>query len=241
MSAMGMEIEPQAIMTEGQSAPSSQKEYRETAERFVAFLDIMGFKERVARTGHDDLLSQLTAFIRDISLYIEQYKDSELQLAQFSDSIILFSKDDSTESLTVLAEAASVIMRTAVRQERPIPLKGAIAKGCITCDFSKQLFFGQALIDAFLLEENINYYGVLVHHSAESTVLGLGETKLFKDVKASLKSGNISHYELSWYVDGEADSIEKVESALRDIRLSVSDAPRKYIDNTLAIIKEYYR
>jgi len=35
-------------------------------KRFVVFLDIMGFKERVARNSADDLYKELTAFNRDI-------------------------------------------------------------------------------------------------------------------------------------------------------------------------------
>ena len=59
-----------------------------------------------------------------------------------------------------------------------------------------------------------------------------------------LKSGRISHYELSWYIDDIGNAKEKIDEisvALKDIRQTVSDAPRKYIDNTLDVIDEYYR
>lgn len=96
-----------------------------------------------------------------------------------------------------------------------------------------------------MLEENIHYYGILVHHSAESSVIKLGnENKIFKDIKAPLKSDRISHYELSWYIDNIGNAKEKIDEisvALKDIRQTVSDAPRKYIDNTLDVIDEYYR
>lgn len=214
----------------------------EITKRFVAFLDIMGFKDRVARTKHNVLLSQLERFNRDITQYIGIYEHMGLQLAQFSDSIVLFSSDDSLNSLGAIGEVVSGVMRIAIQQQ--IPLKGAIAQGQITCDISKQLFFGQALIDAYLLEENIHYYGVLVHHSAEQSVIELNKTSLlFKDVKAPLKSGKISHYELSWYVNNglpdRATQLAQIRNALNDIRRTVSDAPRKYIDHTLEVMKDY--
>ncbi len=53
----------------------------------------MGFKERVARTNHSRLREQLTDFNKDITTHIGKYQNSEIQLAQFSDSIVLFSKD----------------------------------------------------------------------------------------------------------------------------------------------------
>lgn len=215
---------------------------KNTADRFVAFLDIMGFKDRVARTNHAQLLEQLTNFNREITSYIGKYKNSEIQLAQFSDSIILFSNDTTSISLQTLAEVTRGIMQTAINLQ--IPMKGAIAQGKITCDIPKQLFFGQALIDAYLLEENINYYGILVHHTAEKSVLTLIDNKkIFKDIKAPLKSGKISHFELSWYINDDNKDIDlkKISSALKVIRQTVSDSPRKYIDNTLDVINEYYQ
>ncbi len=215
---------------------------KNTADRFVAFLDIMGFKDRVARTNHAQLLEQLTNFNREITSYIGKYKNSEIQLAQFSDSIVLFSNDTTSISLQTLAEVTRGIMQTAINLQ--IPMKGAIAQGKITCDIPKQLFFGQALIDAYLLEENINYYGILVHHTAEKSVLTLIDNKkIFKDIKAPLKSGKISHFELSWYINDYNKDIDlkKISSALKVIRQTVSDSPRKYIDNTLDVINEYYQ
>ena len=215
---------------------------KNTAHRFVAFLDIMGFKERVARTNHNKLLIQLTNFNKDITSYIGKYQNAEIQLAQFSDSIVLFSNDVTQKSLRTLAEVTRGIMQTAIKLQ--IPIKGAIAQGQVTCDIPKQLFFGQALIDAYLLEENIHYYGILVHHTAENSVMKLiDENGMFKDIKAPLKSGRISHYELSWYADDTPakEDINSIEKALIDIRQTVSDAPRKYIDNTLDIINEYYK
>ena len=180
---------------------------KNTADRFVAFLDIMGFKDRVARTNHAQLLEQLTNFNREITSYIGKYKNSEIQLAQFSDSIVLFSNDTTSISLQTLAEVTRGIMQTAINLQ--IPMKGAIAQGKITCDIPKQLFFGQALIDAYLLEENINYYGILVHHTAEKSVLTLIDNKkIFKDIKAPLKSGKISHFELSWYNNDDNKDID---------------------------------
>lgn len=238
---MAMGTEDSYIALEGESSLQLRAD-KNTANRFVAFLDIMGFKDRVARNSHARLLTQLTDFNKDIAGYIGKYQQAEIQLAQFSDSIVLFSNDTTPKSLKTIAEVARGIMQTAIMQQ--IPLKGAIAQGQITCDTSKQLFFGQALIDAYLLEENIFYYGILVHHTAETSIIRLGNSSLFKDIKAPLKSGKISHYELSWYVDeplsDKNGQFDEVCNALKNIRQTVSDAPRKYIDNTMEVIKEYY-
>lgn len=207
-----------------------------TKERFIVFLDIMGFKDRVARNSHDNVLKQLEAFQTTISTYVAQFKNNNIQLALFSDSILVFSNDNSLESLNAIATVSSKIMMSALQQKTPIPLKGAIAYGTVTCNLSKQLFFGQALIDAYLLEENVKYYGILVHHTAEALVRQLNSS-LFRDVKACLKSGEISHYELNWYrtqLDSEKSQLPLSE-CLNNLRLTVCDEPRKYVDNTIKI------
>lgn len=226
--------------------------------RFVVFLDIMGFKDRVARSSAETLYSELTDFNRDITNIINSTKKVQLDalnqqsgvsdialdtevdgihdilLAQFSDSIVLFSSDNTKESLLSISNVAKRIMQSAMDREKPIPLKGALAEGNITCDMPKQLFFGQALIDAYLLEENVQYYGVAVHHSAEKSIMDYGGT-LFKDTLIPLKSGKINHYELVWY----NEATEDIRQGLNRIRLTVSDSPRKYIDNTNAVIDSY--
>ena len=210
-----------------------------TSDRFVAFLDIMGFKDRVARNGHKDILQELEVFQSNISQYVSYHRESNIQLALFSDSILIYSKDDTLTSLHALADITSHIMMYAIQQENPIPLKGAIAAGRMTCNQTKQLYFGQALIDAYLLEENVKYYGVLVHHSAEK-YLRQEEFLEFRDIKAPLKSGDIYHYELKWYntlIRQNDEDQKTVQDCLNSLRLTVSDEPRKYIDNTKKVME----
>ncbi len=152
-------------------------------------------------------------------------------LAQFSDSIVLFSNDDSPRSLQMISRVASGIMMSAIHSEKPIPLKGALAEGHITCDMSKQLFLGQALIDAYLLEENVQYYGIIVHHSAEEAVKNL-QSDLFGNLRSPLKSGLIEHYNVLWWKDRTAD----VTEGLDRVRLLVSYSPRRYVDNTKVLL-----
>lgn len=219
--------------------------------RFVVFLDIMGFKDRVARNSPEQLYEELSGFNSDIVRIISHSSrkkfvneidtassiflsnENKLMLAQFSDSIAIFTQDDSQKSLSLLAESVSKIFMSALTRKNPIPLKGALSKGYITCDMTKQLFFGQAIIDAYLLEENVQYYGIVVHHTAENDVKQLN-SNLFRDTFVPLKSGRIKHFELSWYTI----DIQQAQNGLEQIRLTVSDSPRKYIDNTISVIEE---
>lgn len=172
----------------GESSVKFSKHSHLTCNRFVAFLDIMGFKDRVARNDHQEILNELEVFQSNISQYVSYHREANVQLALFSDSILIYSQNDTIESMHALADITSHIMMYAILQDKPIPLRGAIAAGQMTCNQTKQLYFGQALIDAYLLEENVKYYGVLVHHSAEK-YLHDADFPEFRDVKAPLKGG----------------------------------------------------
>lgn len=210
-----------------------------TQKRFIAFLDIMGFKDRVARREHEEILSELEEFQSKISQYVSYQEKSEIQIALFSDSILIYSKDDSEDSLKSISQITKHVMMYAIQQQIPIPLKGAIAAGMMTCNQTKQLYFGQALIDAYLLQESTKYYGIIAHHTAEKYIKDY-KNDSFRDINAPLKSGIISHYELNWY-DVELQNIENqktLNECFAQLRLTVSDEPRKYIDNTMKVIKE---
>lgn len=217
--------------------PTLQTSSQTTVERFVAFLDIMGFKDRVARNSHTAVLRQLESFQNIIAGYVAEVKASNIRVALFSDSVMLFSNDTREESLEAIAAVISRIMLSALQQDVPIPLKGAIAKGEVTCNEAKQLYFGQALIDAYSLEESVKYYGVLVHHTAEADARKI--RKYFRKADAYLRCGRVSHYELNWYLGAKKVSASKsVEQCLEALRLTVSDEPRRYIDNTLTMYED---
>lgn len=228
-----------------------------TAEQFVVFLDILGFKERVFRNSHNDIEKELRELNEDIiqlvnncdgnqvarvenlekgqaKRSIDDLDDTPIKLAQFSDSIVLFSNDVTGESLNRIAQVASQIMQSSL--SKGYPLKGALAQGILTNDSKKHLFFGRALIDAYLLEEEIHYYGIAVHHSAEKSVQEYGNKNLFCDNTLFFKTGMIGHYEVCWYKDEKVS--DSIGAYLNKIRFSVSGQPRKYIDNTLSLIQK---
>lgn len=217
----------------------STDEWVDTKERYVVFFDIMGFKDKVARHTHQSILNELTQLSDRIVQILNDLDDPFILLkTQFSDSIVLFSKNDSFECFEAISKTAIEIMKSAIKLK--IPIKGAISHGKMTVDDSKQLYFGQALIDAFLLEEDVCYYGVVAHHTVEKVIKNMPKenplSHLFHDIKAPLKNGDISHYELTWTFNNQLQLDGEVKQWLTNIRENVSDSPRRYIDNTFRVI-----
>ena len=129
----------------------------------------MGFKSRVATRSHDKLKREFADFrktwdSRTSSLKLGDY----LKFVQFSDSMLLIVQGVDNRMFNKLTQAAICLMQIAL--EKGFPIKGAIAQGRFTFDESKQLYFGQPLVDASLLHDQIKFYGIAVHNSAEKTI-----------------------------------------------------------------------
>ena len=146
---------------------SPKKQTPDTCERIVAFLDIMGFKDMVAR--HFETIKDK---LEKLSSFIGETMDENYQYMIFSDSIILYAKSDGMEVFKSLLTKVSKIIEKSI--SLGLPIKGAIAKGECTVSLSyKPFFFGQPIIDAYTLEENVVLYGVVLHNTVEDMALEL--------------------------------------------------------------------
>jgi hypothetical protein len=224
-----------------------------STNRYVAFIDIMGFKDMVARTPHIDIYD-LMKRIESKKKYINGigWKGNKSELVRtttYSDSIMLYSKEDSYDSLyslicTVAAFTNELFLEC-------IPHKGAIAYGFMTLDTENSIYFGQPLIDAYLLQEELYFYGIVVHASAENEMEIFKKEDLLipfcKNYLCPFKNGSSEHLAIipitaGIYLsddinndeeDAEAkNSREKLFESIKNLRFKTSGHLRKYIDNT---------
>jgi hypothetical protein len=230
-----------------------------TCNRFVAFLDILGFKDRLQRDGHEKVGEMLESLRPAIKIMEEManrklknkrvkssskkntlYTPSFIFPVMFSDSIIGISSHDTYTSALQILTFTRFIMYQAIGAG--IPIKGAIAYGEFTADLDKSLYFGKPLIDAYELQNELQIYGVALHHTAEKYQAENDMIKEFKDFliinrAVPMKSGSITHYILDWvsyYSDDEKD----VLNAVNELYKNVSGKPRMYVDNTLDFVRE---
>lgn len=217
----------------------------DTCERFVTFLDIMGFKDRVYRENHEEVKKMLESLSPTIStikkiakFFSRSKKTATVNPVVFSDSIILVSSDKSEDALIWIIIFTQLILANAIIQE--IPIKGAIACGMQTADFKQSLHFGKPLIDAYELQNELQLYGVVLHHSAEKRFSEIKNTKTFEDdnifkYPVPMKSGKITHYIVDWtgFLEKEKDPLNLVSNLYNN----VSGTPRIYVDNTLEFVK----
>ena len=236
------------------NSDTNKKPWSLTTKRFVCYLDIMGFKDMVMRNPHDkiykmlDDLSKKRDSIDNARHLPEEYEIDSLKTVSFSDSIVIFTKNDTKECLELLTRATSWLFANAI--ESCIPLKGTISHGELSVNKSRQIFFGQPLIDAYLLEEEVEFYGIVIHNTVEKILNELNSSLIsidkYKDCDVTLKSGKIRHYILDWVSkintnNGSQSKKEEFLSLMKKQREQTVGKPRKYIDNTIYVFNQIYQ
>jgi len=234
-----------------------------TEKRFVAFFDILGFRDRVMRDSHKQIYKDLKAIqVNEETLYDildkqsvkNLFGDSKILIVKFSDSAVLFSKNATIENFILFLISARFLFSSFLKKN--FLIKGAMAYGDISVDEERQLYFGQPIIDSYLLEEDVNYIGVVAHNSIDKFKQNIDSTDKFYSLlnqllyegKSHLKSGHITHLNLNWFrqlLDNENLKVKEKNVIKNDIivglkkyYLNVAGSPRRYIDNTIEFLNE---
>jgi len=219
------------------------KSWEVSADRYVGFIDIMGFKDMLTRRTHEEvheLMRNVSKSVSSIqSVYSVDYESEadfavNITMILFSDSIMVFTRDDEPHSLENLVASISALSDSLFSDG--IPHKGAIAYGKMTLDVEKSIFFGQPLVDAYLLQEELKFYGIVVHGTAEQ-IGDINEDESVIEFNCPFKNGFAKHLTVAPGVSLTYDFKEKavdelIEKVLK-FRVRTSGALRKYVDNTL--------
>lgn len=220
-------------MTSTSKRDIPENDWVTTTKRYVGFIDIMGFKDMVVRSKKDEIYNMMkriddhlksnlknTSFITSRNL---------IKTTTFSDSIIIYSKSDDLESLKSFVFYLSCLYFQLLIEE--IPFKGAVAFGEMTVDSVRSIYFGQPLIDAYLLQEELNFYGIVVHCTAHEKLESSEVSADVKNYACNFKKGISEH--LTIYT-GKLNNEEKdqIFNSLKKMRYKTSGHIRKYIDLT---------
>ncbi len=221
--------------------------WKVTTNRYVGFVDIMGFKNMISRIPHDEVYSMMKKVSKSVrsiqSVFSVDYEseaeiDINVSMLLFSDSIMLYTRDDDSHSLENLIGSISTLSDSLFTDG--IPHKGAIAFGRMTLDFEESIFFGQPLVDAYLLQEELKFYGIVVHGTAEING-DIFEDESVVEYNCPLKSGSAIHQTIvpgvSLSEEFEESTVTELEKKVVAFRINTSGHLRTYIDNTLNYLK----
>ncbi len=203
--------------------------------RFVGFLDILGFREWVARLNAREVFDRLRT--------LQEIKEVEvacphLDILFFSDSILIFSDDDSVESFEEMLLLTYALMSHA--NGHKILIKGAISFGECTVVKGKNIHFGPSIIDSYLLQEELKVASVVLHHTAEAKLVEQEFNRVprdlyVKDLDTCLKTGSVPHTHVYWFKN--LSQTADWNRFYSDHALMSSGYHRLYLKNTLNLLK----
>lgn len=225
---MEQEVKISTATQEGSVASATlTRSPKEVCDRIVVFLDIMGFKDLVARQSETNINKKLHTLCTFIAAQVSS--ENLVQFSIFSDSIILFSNELTEEAFRTMVQLSALIVEKSI--ELGLPIRGAIASGeCTVTNEKIPYYFGQPIVDAYTLEENLVLYGVVLHNTVEQFAVSCEDKpELIFDYKVPLKGGASKHYVVNWFGKNYGQNMENITK----IRNTVSDSPRRYIDATL--------
>lgn len=134
-------------------------------DHFVLLLDILGFKALVGTTSLDDICGLVeTTLLDECDNWTGRGPQSDFDTIHFSDTVVVHARKPGhyKEWYDDLAFIGSRICTRLFA--RGIPVRGAMSYGSFLTKRSgrHQVFLGQALIDAYLLEQGGNFLGFTV-------------------------------------------------------------------------------
>lgn len=221
--------------------------WRVSTNRYVGFIDIMGFKDLVVRKDHNELYEMMQKVSKAISSIQTIFKglgstdeEESIAMMMYSDSIMVYSRTDDWYSRSNLIAAMANLSSTLF--ENKIPFKGAVAFGQMTLDFENSIFFGQPLIDAYLMQQDLYFYGVVIHASAEIEYgHNIDEDDGVFEFDCPFKHGSAEHLTvtpgISFLETYEVDMLNNVYDNVLRLRFNTSGSLRRYIDNTIIYLK----
>jgi hypothetical protein len=231
-----------------------------TCDRFVAFLDIMGFTNMLATLTAAEMYARMCllhdevraaeAMARGIvagpdgSVTVSDTRNQEelVRLVQFSDSTVAISRDGSDECSLAIRLAALKLFSHSLAEG--FAFRGAIAFGNISADFERSIFFGEPIVQAYRLEGEQAWYGVIEHPSCTTAFgdaapeLGDDEIALSEPYMVPLKSGRRRLPAINWPVF--MTDLGQIERALEPLASGGSEALDTYYRNTRSVAKEVW-
>lgn len=151
----------------------------EYKEHYVAFLDILGFKELLRSASCDEIHSIFDVLHKKSH---GRYNLNDVEIKAFehihhmilSDSVILYIESNIEDAFASLMRICNRLQYSLADRENPILLRGGIAVGELF--FEDDIIYGEGLSKAYLLESKLAKYPRIVF-TGDTLSVGLKNTK----------------------------------------------------------------
>lgn len=136
-------------------------ENAEYVECYIAFLDMLGFKNLINQSSCDEIAKIFKEYLNKTPLYalslgdkniINESTTDALRMKVMSDSICLYIEVNQPNALLCMIATCIMLQYELFNNASPIFLRGAIVRGHLYAE--DDVIFGPGLTRAYLLEEN---------------------------------------------------------------------------------------
>ena len=128
--------------------------------RWFSYFDLLGFKKLVQK---NHLIEYVLTIYEDVLNAIEEKAGAKrkygISYSWFSDTFIIYSQSDSDQDFALMEQASRLFFQKLILNR--IPVRGAMTVGKLYSQREKNIFLGEALIDAYEYGEQQNWLGFL--------------------------------------------------------------------------------
>ena len=142
-------------------------------DRWLCYIDLLGFTELVRSAEVDTVIEAYEDVIAKLETGASAKRSLGISYSWFSDTFIIFSRGNTLEEFTWVEQASRLFFQRLILAN--IPARGALSHGKLYSQLEKNIFIGEALIEAYEYGEDQNWLGLLL---APSIFRQLKDTQL---------------------------------------------------------------
>lgn len=213
----------------------------------MASFDILGFKNMATLDG-DSFQAQLIQMDYEevLNLLNEECRDygaEDLDYFWLSDTFVVFSRDESSRSYSAVQYAAKHFIEKCIYSR--IPVRGALAFGCLILSNDRRSVMGRAFVDAHIYGEDQNWIGLLLAPSAITKIRSQGLEPTHHDFVASsdipMRKCGANKVLAYRFQNGSANFSSPLLPVLREMKHKAGEANHAKYDRTIQFIEKHYR
>jgi hypothetical protein len=213
--------------------------------RWFSFFDLLGFQKLVQDKNLEYVIPIYEDILADLKSKADPKQKYGIDYSWFSDTFIIYATDDSIQSFALIEQASRLFYQKLIL--RRIPVRGAITVGELYTQKKRNIFLGQAVIDAYLYCESQNWLGLIltphVYRRLENTDLDLRNRLYYREINnqniiRKLDNKNVFAFTMNSL---HIHDINKCIEAIVSMKHRVNDKYKIKYENTEIFIEQWGR
>jgi hypothetical protein len=140
-------------------------------DAWVAYFDLLGFKEKLKTRHVARLQEEVTDIVRDFQTEANEFKEN-VDYLFYADTFIFYSRSGESKDFPGLLHVATHFIEKCISKGRA--LRGALSFGKVAIGHGKRIMLGTAFLDGYKFGEDQNWLGLILTPSAASKVKEIG-------------------------------------------------------------------